>query len=149
MGITGIVVVGCNSITSTGNYEKTIADYVQTHGNEKIDLKFKALETKELKKITVADSLNWFQKNIDSLRKEQKESYEFSEAWKHRGIDTIDYAQILSQYQKRNNNEVLGIIVECQWQGTMFGTTATETDYFLFSSDGKRIIKKIPPPKDI
>lgn len=65
----GIMAFSCSY---NNDYEKAIADYVQTDkSGTKYDLKFKVLEIKELQKITIADSINILTERMESERNKQ------------------------------------------------------------------------------
>ena len=64
-----IALMACSS---GNNYEKTIADYVQTDKRgTKFDMKFKALETREVARYTVADSIAFIQEAFEAKRVKQ------------------------------------------------------------------------------
>lgn len=57
-------------------YDKAIADYEQTIENTKIDLKFKAIETKEVNSITVGDSVAYCEKEGAVMVQNAKQDYD-------------------------------------------------------------------------
>lgn len=153
-------------LTSCGEnkYEKAIADYVQTIGNTKIDIKFKAIEVKELKSITVADSIAYWERTIgpevkdweESIKKEQAKYEEDSikgvpDALNELNIKMINYSKaeynkVLSienywkdRYKDKDPNEVLRVLVECRFsaENPFFNNAKQETtNTYVMSPDG-------------
>lgn len=74
LGLVLLSLIACSSNES--NYKKTIADFVQTDKRgTKYDLKFKVLELKEIKKMTVADSIQYLENKMNIERAKKIETY--------------------------------------------------------------------------
>jgi hypothetical protein len=59
-----------------GKYDRAIADYEQTIENTKVDLKFKIIDSKELKSISVGDSINFCEKEGALMLENAKLDYD-------------------------------------------------------------------------
>lgn len=136
-----------SACSSSGKYEKTIADFVQTDKKgTKFDLKFKAVEIKELQKITVADSITFLEekwtaekeKKVESLKqrildyeksieREKKsrfsmktfiERYEKNMTEAQQTLNSIQTTtpNWVTIYNDRKKDEVLAILVECKYK---------------------------------
>ena len=98
--------------TSCSNkYEKVIADYVQTDNKMqvKLDLNFKAKSIKEIKDITVADSMQIIQDNIFPIIDNRIEEYKelLQEAIERYTTDSLKYMQDFYSGNSRNTtNEI-------------------------------------------
>lgn len=134
---------GCSS---NGTYEKTIASYLQTDKQGSVyDLKFKALEIKEIEKVTVADSIKAIHDKFEEKRgiliegtektlNANKESLErkkngflrsqtMIQFYTDRIEEKTKYIDSLKRlplpptpmYDNRNQNEILSIIVLCKY----------------------------------
>lgn len=61
-------------VSCQNKYEKAIADFEQTIGDTKTDLNFKVIEIKEIKRMTVADSIEYCKKEgaimVENAKKE-------------------------------------------------------------------------------
>lgn len=55
--------------------EKLIADYEQTMGNAKMDLKFDPQETKHIRTLTLRDSIEHYQSEVEEIIQERLEDY--------------------------------------------------------------------------
>lgn len=95
-----------SSCSSSGKYEQTIADFVQTDKKgTKYNLKFKVIDIKELQKITVADSVTFLtdkwnvekEKRINSLN-ESIDSYK--QSIENEKKNRFSLPTIIDKYQK-------------------------------------------------
>lgn len=162
-------VVSCSSGVTKTDYEKTIADYVQTDKNgTKYDYNFKVFELEEQGMITVADSIahltEEFRKDKEHfikrfelakkmdetmLAKEKRQSnidkYNADIAITQHSIDSLKSLtpDNLNGYESRNPNDVLAVIVRCKYSVTLpSGITGEETFDFFLSADGSKCYAK-------
>lgn len=122
-----LAAVALFSCSSKNGYEKAIADFVQTDKKGTFyDMKFKALEIAEHKRLTVADSVTFL--------KQQAEG-KLMQAWHD------DYLK----YEGRAQDEVLAIVVRCKYSlvPPTMNTTITETKDFVFSPDGIACLRMV------
>lgn len=142
-----LLILGAMFSCSTKNpYEKAIADYVQTDKKGTwYDMKFKALEIKELQKVSVADSIAMLtekmeaertaqisiqQKNINSnqasLEKEKSARYPSKTmmdfytkniANAHQKMEELKVWDpgYAAAYDNRSKEDVLAIVVQCKY----------------------------------
>ncbi len=140
----GVLLASCSSVDS--KYEKAIEDFVQTDKKgTKYDLKFKAIEIKELQKITVADSVTFYTEKMEAERNKRIESIENTikttqsmlEKEQSRRVSSksmIEYYQKeleadrqkvedakawnpgwLAPFESKPQDEVLAIVVQCKY----------------------------------
>lgn len=151
-----LLLVLLTSCSGPSAYEQAIADFVQTDKKgTKYDLKFKVLEIKELKKITVGDSItiltdDWekektkkltsltesLERSKASLEKEKTKRFSTQtmidmynksiDRYQHT-IDSISSftPEKITQYGSRNKEEVLAILVECKYNAVPPMTNTT------------------------
>ncbi len=147
----GVLLASCSSTGS--KYEKAIADFVQTDKKgTKYDLKFKAIEIKELQKITVADSVAFYTDKMETERSKRIESIENTikitqsmlEKDQNRRVSSksmIEHYQKeleadrqkvedakawnpgwLAPFENKPQDEVLAIVVQCKYSAVPPGT---------------------------
>lgn len=158
--------VACGAPDSS--YEKTIADFVQTRDGTTHDLNFKVVELRELRTITVADSIRILSEEFEVNRSKDIEYAESilsalrllssvdtgsSTAAKiHRQqtvIDSIRHAPFNApeNYIRGNSGDPLAVVVRCTYTidipGRTGSVTARETFDFYLSPDGKTCYEKI------
>ena len=130
---------------TTSEYEKLIADIVQTDGGVKIDLNFKAEKLEEIKQVSVADSikiitdsfnaerekqiaslektLSVFTENIEKAKAARRPSqvmigsYQSSIDKTNERIDALRESAPtkIAKYENRNGNEILAVVVRCTY----------------------------------
>ncbi|GAE86364.1 hypothetical protein [Bacteroides reticulotermitis] len=130
---------------TTNNYEKLIADVVQTDGGVKIDLNFKVNELKEIRQISVADSIKIITDNFNTEKEKQMaslektlsvftesiekakaanrpskvmiDSYQSSIDKTNQRIDALrkSVPNELPKYENRDANEILTVVVRCTY----------------------------------
>lgn len=164
-----VFMVSCGSNSTSGKYEKTIGDYLQTDKRgSKYDLKFKAIELKEQGTITVADSITYltdeFRKDkqlfISRIELARQMTEDLSSKTKNKtSIDkyTSDISRMnqridslknlppdnLNGYDSKNPADVLAVIVRCKYSVVPpGGTTVEETFDFYLSPDGSKCYGK-------
>lgn len=150
------------------NYEKTIADFVQTRGGTLHDLNFKVTELRELHTITVADSIRILGEEFENnrLREIRYAETVLSTLQLLSGVDTgsSTAAKIRRQqatidsirqapfhapenYTRMNSGAPLAVVVRCTYTidvpGRTGKITAEETFDFYLSPDGTTCYKKI------
>lgn len=164
-----VLLISCGS-NAKNDYEKTIADYVQTDKRgTKYDLQFKVIELSELRNITVADSIAYltdeFRKNKQliisrvELARKMTEKLQSKETTKHNHekyvadiavmdarIDSLKnlVPDNLQGYDSRNATDILGKVVRCKYSILIpnGSVRAEETFDFTLSPDGKRCYSK-------
>ena len=166
-----ILIVLLFALSSCGSpeYEKAIADWLQTDENGTWkDLKFELIKTIEVKDITVADSvrilqvekekkISWCNKEISRLTQEIEKVDKGmiaapSTYFRNRDrlkqtivlLDSIQSFNVSSTYDNRERMEILAILVKCRY-GIMGAANIAEerTETFLLSSDLKRCIGRM------
>lgn len=138
-----LCMASCSSRIS--KYEKVIADAVQTDRGVKLDLNFKAEKIEELKKVSVADSIEILtetfntgknkkittleetvRRNIDNINKEKGTRYpsrtmiSFYQSNIDKANGQIDALRGMKptetlKYEGRNGDEILAIVVRCSY----------------------------------
>lgn len=151
-------------VTSCGNsYEKTVEKYIQSTdgGSSDTDIKFK--NVKEIKKITVGDSIAYLEK-VDSFRLQKEISEVEKEKAKYQAdivntknkvlVDAYTEAIVNTQkridslkniqpapitlYQDKKTEDVLAIIVEASYIIKSPESTVDILANFVLSPDGKQ-----------
>lgn len=158
--------IGVFMASCSGQYDKAISDYIQvTEGPEsKLDVKIQ--EIKELKKITVGDSINYINMKAEQLLKSQVEAAEkqlsgFQQDLVKLGasskviadaytvqltrtqqiIDSLKAAKPVPTklYEGVKTEQVLAVITECKYSVTnpASGEKSDAVKNFVMSPDGK------------
>lgn len=144
---------------SSNKYEKAIANFIQTDKKgAKYDMKFKALEIKELKNITVADSIEILNKKTqddwdyatsryESLLKMSNSAGVKDDLGCQQKIDSLKALKPdnSDKYPNRKSDEVLAIAVECKYTlvPPMVNTSVEDTHVFIFTPDGDTCYRKM------
>lgn len=163
------ILLSCLSSCGSHDYEKAIADWLQTDENGTWkDLKFELIKTIEIKDITVADSIrilqvekekkiSWCNKEISRLTQEIEKVDKGKIAapstyFRNRDrlkqtialLDSIQSSNVSSTYDNREKMEVLAKLVKCRYGIMCSANTAEErTETFLLSSDLKKCIGRM------
>ena len=163
------ILLSCLSSCGSHDYEKAIADWLQTDENGTWkDLKFELIKTIEIKDITVADSIrilqvekekkiSWCNKEISRLTQEIEKVDKGkitapSTYFRNRDrlkqtialLDSIQSSNVSSTYDNRERMEVLAKLVKCRYGIMCSANTAEErTETFLLSSDLKKCIGRM------
>lgn len=163
------ILLSCLSSCGSHDYEKAIADWLQTDENGTWkDLKFELIKTIEIKDITVADSIrilqvekekkiSWCNKEISRLTQEIEKVDKGNIAapstyFRNRDrlkqtialLDSIQSSNVSSTYDNRERTEVLAKLVKCRYGIMCSANTAEErTETFLLSSDLKKCIGRM------
>lgn len=150
----------------TNKYENSIKNYIQTNIGNQLDISLKIKGTKELRTITVADSVNYLMKKKDiskeveiaeienninkyqeivvkgvdgrKLSKTLTEAYLVEINKSKAKVDSLKSMQLatITEYKGRKANEVLAIIVETSYE-IENPNKETLTSNFVLSPDGK------------
>lgn len=137
----GVMVTSCSN-----KYEAAIADYIQTIDGTKVDMGFSLKDTKEIKKITVSDSisilnkesqdllnmsigaaeaqLTQFQESLVTEKTKLKPNQTIVNAFlktieaKQSEIDSLKAVKPtpIDKYEGRKSDEVLAIVVEAKYR---------------------------------
>lgn len=163
------ILLSCLSSCGSHDYEKAIADWLQTDENGTWkDLKFELIKTIEVKDITVADSISllqvekekkisWCNKEITRLTQEIEKVDKGmiaapSTYFRNRDrlkqtialLDSIQSSNVLSAYDNREKMEILAKLVKCRYGIISLANIYEErTETFLLSSDLKRCIGRM------
>ena len=160
-----VFLVACGGSGTNSTYEKTIREYLIKGKSD--DHNLKIVELSEQGKVTVADSIAYltdeykkdnehFIKRLE-LAKEMSEEL-LSKAKKQADIDEytanitrqdnhIDSLKNaspdnLNGYDKRNESDVLSVIVRCKYSFEIKGRSVAETFDFYLSPDGSKCYGK-------
>lgn len=94
----------------TNRYEAAVKEFVETKDDMRFDMKFKMLETKEIKSITVKDSLELFQEKYNTLYNKDKQGILDLIAACEKYQNTMDNAKkvmsISNEKYEENLNEI-------------------------------------------
>lgn len=150
-------------VTSCGNsYEKTVEKYVQSTDGQSNDTDIKFKEVKEVKKVTVGDSIAYLEKT-ESLKikkeiavvEQEKAKYQqeivntknkvlvdaYTEAIvkTQKSIDSLKSIQPIpiTLYKEKKTEDILAIIVEASYTITSPDSTVDILANFVLSPDGK------------
>ncbi len=169
LGIVFITFLSCSQDKNI--YEETISDFVQTDKKgTKYDMKFKSLEIKEVKRITVADSIQYLTAKMETERNKNVQQYEQMvldyqnklKTTSSKGLQS-QYKESIEKYEKkvlewknwdphwidnyknRPVEDVLSIIVYCKYSlvPPTMNTTIEEARYFVLSADAKKCYRKM------
>lgn len=159
---------------TTSKYEKLIADIVQTDRGVKIDLNFKAEKLEEIRQVSVGDSIKIITDSFNAEKDKQMASLEktlsvFTESMEkakaanrpsqvmidsYQGSIDKTKEQIdalrervpdeLAQYENRDANEILAVVVRCTYtiDEPLTKKRATETFDFFLSPDATKFYSK-------
>ena len=164
------LLVWCFSSCGSPDYEKAVADWVQTDKNGmRTNLKFEILEVSGITDITVADSLAVLkerfeiqkEKEISILAKELESAKTKMSFAKYAGVDLESYQNNINEaqvkldsikkqafhsiYDKRKNEEVIAKILECRYAITppLMKVKQEKRAAFILSPDMKKCFKII------
>lgn len=164
------LLVWCFSSCGSPDYEKAVADWVQTDKNGmRTNLKFEILEVSGITDITVADSLAVLKKRfeiqkereISILAKELESAKTRMSFAKYAGVDLESYQNNINEaqvkldsikkqsfhsiYDKRKNEEVIAKILECRYVITppLMKVKQEKRAAFILSPDMKKCFGKV------
>lgn len=149
----GIALLGLSSC-ETPNYEKAVADWIQTDKNGTwTDLKFKLIEVIETKDITVLDSLQYLERKSDDLNAAIKKADDphsktkvpFSYYMKAK--DKLKRVEAMKEvYTDREKTEILARLLKCKYSivSPMLQTRQEKTETFLLTPEMKCIARMKP-----
>lgn len=153
----------------TPNYEKAIADWVQTDKNGTwTDLKFKIIKVYDTRDLTVADSIKLLKKDFDKAQKKAISEYEhdikthgtylqFAEyvgasdqikktreklEKAKKGLEEAQSTDFHSPYDDRDTTEVLGKYLRCRYSffSSRLNTEQKEDGIFFLTPDLKKCL---------
>lgn len=160
--LVAVVTLGLIATSCSNSYEKTVEKYVQTVDGQSNDTEIKFKEVKEIKKITVGDSITYLEK-VESLNLQKGINTAEQEKAKYQGeivntknkvlIDAYTEAIVKTQktidslkniqpapitlYKDKKTEDILAIVVEASYTITSPESSADILANFVLSPDGK------------
>lgn len=160
-----VFLVACGGSGTNSTYEKTIREYLIKGKSD--DHNLKIVELSEQGKVTVADSIAYltdeYKKDNENFIKRLELAKEMSEELLSKAkkqadideytanitrqdnrIDSLKNASPdnLNGYDKRNESDVLSVIVRCKYSFEIKGRSVAETFDFYLSPDGSKCYGK-------
>lgn len=148
-----LILLGLSSCSSP-NYEKAIADWIQTDETGTwTDMKFELLEVQETKDLTVGDSVNILKRKIDNLNKiieraeNPKSLIKIAPSTYFNTRDQMKSAQRLldSSYNDRDSTEVLARYLKCKYSifSPLLHVRQEKVETFLLTPDMKNCLARM------